>query len=608
MQQIEELDSKLRFSAAEVTRLQQDLENVKKQESELRHGKIKYEAEMGKASQEKLKMQEELARLRAQLQREEAIPSPAVLAEELDRAWQDLEAKETLIRDLQVAGTRTGAQLVEAMEKQRHNEQMVSRVPQLEGEIQSLRQDLSTKLSELAVLKETLAETEEKLRLREEAAPELRAAELLATEAERLEEELTDVHAQYATMQVELKKREDLLRGIPLVLADFLEQIHLPDPALSSSHVRPEEAPKLLIASLRRLQMAVMKRDEELKVASEKITELSKYATMYVLEVTIVSGFGLRDAKWKPSSKGVGLSCAVDVHGKKERFETKGIHTAKNPVWNHKAELQMSYSDTLCFAVQGEQKLGQALLPASRVVAAGSDGYDGNLALEERATEVAADAVIKVKVVVKKSFPIDEAQPAAQPAAQPSRTRPAPAKPVKSKEAAPPSSYYSDSRTDVYSSESEGTPRDRPNLLQAAKAGDLQQVSSILKGKVEVSSLTAALHGACSEGHRKLLPVLCRAKANVNGLDSSGLTPLHVAAFRGDNPVVQQLCQLGANIKAVDEEGWTPLYVVAAFGGQEDVFKTLLTAKSDVNFTTPDGTTIAMAAEQKGFTQLLKLL
>lgn len=105
-------------------------------------------------------------------------------------------------------------------------------------------------------------------------------------------QELTDVHAQYATMQamarrrvffahiaphrirkktknylfsicrcgrcqVELKKREDLLRGwgvggdpspvtaancfwsqydaaegIPLVLADFLEQIHLPDPVL----------------------------------------------------------------------------------------------------------------------------------------------------------------------------------------------------------------------------------------------------------------------------------------------------------------------------------------------------------------------------------------
>lgn len=30
--------------------------------------------------------------------------------------------------------------------------------------------------------------------------------------------------------QVEFKKREDLLRGIPLVFADFLDQIKLPDP------------------------------------------------------------------------------------------------------------------------------------------------------------------------------------------------------------------------------------------------------------------------------------------------------------------------------------------------------------------------------------------
>ena len=31
----------------------------------------------------------------------------------------------------------------------------------------------------------------------------------------------------------------------------------------------------------------------------------------------------------------------------------------------------------------------------------------------------------------------------------------------------------------------------------------------------EARSLTAALHAACSEGHRKLVPSLCRAKANV---------------------------------------------------------------------------------------------
>ena len=42
--------------------------------------------------------------------------------------------------------------------------------------------------SELSAAQELLLETSERLRLREAAAPELAAAELLATEAERLEE------------------------------------------------------------------------------------------------------------------------------------------------------------------------------------------------------------------------------------------------------------------------------------------------------------------------------------------------------------------------------------------------------------------------------------
>ena len=78
----------------------------------------------------------------------------------------------------------------------------------------------------------------------------------------------------------------------------------------------------------------------------------------------------------------------------------------------------------------------------------------------------------------------------------------------------------------------------------------------------QAKDLTAALHVASSEGHRKLVAPLCKAKADVqlgavelthgpwwpmasypvelrNGLDSSGLTPLHVAAFRGDNAAAQ---------------------------------------------------------------------
>eukprot|EP00435_Cladocopium_sp_Y103_P059042 s359_g21.t1 len=206
-----------------------------------------------------------------------------------------------------------------------------------------------------------------------------------------------------------------------------------------------------------------------------------------------------------------------------------------------------------------------------------------------------------VKIVVKKSFMAGEnprmvggSGGAAKPSEPPKATG----------KAQPSSTSNSGTDSDSSSSGSSAAPK---ALLNAAKAGDLAQVSSLVKG-AQAKDLTAALHAACSEGHRKLVAPLCKGKADVNGLDNSGLTPLHVAAFRGDDAVVQALCQLGANVKAVDEEGWTPLYVVAAFGGQEDVFKTLLAAKSDAKFTTPSGTTISMAAKQKGFTQLLKLL
>lgn len=612
MQQIDELDSLLRFSKAEVTRLQTELESVKKQETELRRGKYRYEIDMAKVTQENQKNQEELVRLRFQTQSQEGIPSSVVLAETLDTAKKDLEAKDTVIRELQLAGTRAGAQLVDLMEKQRQSEILLRRVPELEAENHALRQELNGKVAELSALKETLLQTEEKLRLRE-AAPELTAAELLASEAERLEEELAFAHDQLANWQVEFKKREDLLRGIPLVFADFLAQINAPDSALSSSNLRPEDAPRFVIAALQRLQLTMVKREEELKFAHEKIAELSQYAgsqgmsgsfiakmamLMYLLEVSVLSGSGLRDAKWKPSSNGAGLSCTVEIPGKEDKLVTKSIHTTKDPVWNHTGELQMSHSDSLCFTVQGEQKIGQAVLPASRAVVA---GFEGDLKLN--ATETGLEnAMIKVKIVVKMSFMAGENPRTGGsngPAAKPSDPPKHPGK-------AQPSST-SNSGTDSDSSSSGSSAGGPKALLNAAKAGDLAQVSSLVKG-AQAKDLTAALHAACSEGHRKLVAPLCKGKADVNGLDNSGLTPLHVAAFRGDDAVVQALCQLGANVKAVDEEGWTPLYVVAAFGGQEDVFKTLLAAKSDANFTTPSGTTISMAAKQKGFTQLLNLL
>eukprot|EP00439_Symbiodinium_sp_Y106_P013833 s6928_g1.t6 len=749
VQQIEELDSHLRFASAEVQRLQSELETVKKQERALQKGKAKESAELGKVLQEKQKMQEII---RGGLQHREAIPSAVVLAEELEHARRDAEAKELQIQDLQLVGTRMGSQLIEASEKQRQAELMLRQVPQMESENQQLRSDLSTKVSELDEVNERLSKLEDQLRRREEAAPELTAAELLATEAERLEEELnfsgcsflssgiqaqvlpcdrlprnmsasqvskkrkfvadgvfnaelneflartlgedgyagvevrvtpirteiiiratrtrevlgekgrrireltalvqkrfgfpensvelfaervenrascamaqceslrfkligglavrracygvlrfimengakgveviisgklraqrakamkfrqgylistgepkrhyiseavrhvqmrqgtigikvkimmshdpegkmgpkmqlpdnvivhepkdetpmmmppqeeqyggydnqdwteatekalSDAYAKCATIQAEVKRREDLLRGIPLVLADFLEQIHLPDPDLTTAGALPEDAPRLVIAALQKLQTAVSKREEELKAANEKIAELCKYGAkrdedvqreaydalrvelldvskrcadaeaklrelgveetkgagtslitkmsmlIYQLQVSVISGTGLRTKGWRPGPESEALSCIVEVVGKEAKFETKPVRDSKNPAWNHTGELQMSHSDSLRFMVQGtkQRALGKADLQATRLI---GQGFEGELALEERPKELETetDSSLKVKVSVLNSFLATASDvPSSNPAPAPAET-PAPA-------------------------------------------------------------------------------------------------------------------------------------------------------------------------------------
>ncbi|CAE7321840.1 RPS3A [Symbiodinium sp. CCMP2592] len=641
----QELDSHLRFASAEVQRLQSELETVKKQERALQKGKAKESAELGKVLQEKQKMQDII--------RVESLPASVVLAEELEYARRDAEAKELQIQDLQLVGTRMGSQLI---------------VPQMESENQQLRNDLSTtplrtlfcggnvRMSDIGKVSE-LDEVNERLSKLEEAAPELTAAELLATEAERLEEELnfsglkslraTASHENMSASQVSKKRKfvadgvfnaelneflartlgedgyagvevrvtpirteiiiratrtrevlgekgrrireltalvqkrfgfpensvelfaervenrascamaqceslrfkligglavrracygvlrfimengakgveviisgklraqrakamkfrqgylistgepkrhyiseavrhvqmrqgtigikvkimmshdpegkmgpkmqlpdnvivhepkdetpmmmppQDLLRGIPLVLADFLVR----GPLVSSHSVGsqdltnagalPEDAPRLVIAALQKLQTAVSKREEELKAANEKIAELCKYGAkrdedvqreaydalrvelldvskrcadaeaklrelgveetkgagtslitkmsmlIYQLQVSVISGTGLRTKGWRPGPESEALSCIVEVVGKEAKFETKPVRDSKNPAWNHTGELQMSHSDSLRFMVQGtkQRALGKADLQATRLIGQGS--------------------------------------------------------------------------------------------------------------------------------------------------------------------------------------------------------------------------------------------
>src|ERR1017187_9440312 len=69
-------------------------------------------------------------------------------------------------------------------------------------------------------------------------------------------------------------------------------------------------------------------------------------------------------------------------------------------------------------------------------------------------------------------------------------------------------------------------------IHDAAKAGDLEKVSALLKDKPDLVSSknndgSTPLHLAATKGDWKVVELLLASKAEVNAKDNSGVTPLH---------------------------------------------------------------------------------
>uniref|UniRef100_A0A0B6Z2I9 Uncharacterized protein n=1 Tax=Arion vulgaris TaxID=1028688 RepID=A0A0B6Z2I9_9EUPU len=62
---------------------------------------------------------------------------------------------------------------------------------------------------------------------------------------------------------------------------------------------------------------------------------------------------------------------------------------------------------------------------------------------------------------------------------------------------------------------------------------------------------------------------------DINGLDSSGLTPLHNAVLEGNLAAVKLLVQHGADMNRKDSDTWTPLHAACA-NGEADIARYLL--------------------------------
>jgi ankyrin repeat protein len=88
-------------------------------------------------------------------------------------------------------------------------------------------------------------------------------------------------------------------------------------------------------------------------------------------------------------------------------------------------------------------------------------------------------------------------------------------------------------------------------LIQAARAGNVDRVKSLLSAKVNLNlDRGDAIGSAAAAGHTEIVQILIQAGANVNLSDRSGFTPLASAAYAGYGEIVRLLIDAGADIQA----------------------------------------------------------
>jgi ankyrin repeat protein len=123
-------------------------------------------------------------------------------------------------------------------------------------------------------------------------------------------------------------------------------------------------------------------------------------------------------------------------------------------------------------------------------------------------------------------------------------------------------------------------------LIDAVKAGNVEQVRALLKQRVDVNAASAdgttALHWAVDADARELAQLLIAAGARANAANRYGVTPLTLAATNGNAALTEALLKAGANPNVTVGEGETILMTAARTGNVETI-KALVAHGADVN-------------------------
>lgn len=117
-----------------------------------------------------------------------------------------------------------------------------------------------------------------------------------------------------------------------------------------------------------------------------------------------------------------------------------------------------------------------------------------------------------------------------------------------------------------------------PPLIAATLAGDRDTVQALLQGGTD-PNLTyhsnTALTYAARDGFTDIARLLVEEGAEVNWIDSEGVTPLILAAFKGHVEIAELLLDQGADRTVKDQWGRTALDYALRRGEEDAIAKRL---------------------------------
>ncbi len=146
----------------------------------------------------------------------------------------------------------------------------------------------------------------------------------------------------------------------------------------------------------------------------------------------------------------------------------------------------------------------------------------------------------------------------------------------------------------------------------ACMQGDLEWVRRLLKGNADVNSagpLFSPLNTACTNGNSALAQLLLDAKANIEERDKFGDNALHWALEEDKDGIVPLLIRAKADVNCMSERERRPLHIVCESRSENTVVtQLLLDAKAYVDPKDESHTTPLMLASSHGSIKIMKVL